>query len=276
MKAGDYAALASIIKTLTAEHLEGDRKSTAVLGFAHAWRLAEGSRTGGDPTIIESASVAHRMFETAYRAFPEDPRLLGFQGAMMMAEGSINENPELSRSGYVAASNASMQWPEWGLFTLAYGMGSQPPDSERGREVIEAMWRNAERCGPGRVVSRTATEPLTFLEEAARSPEPLVARACANQPVAPYNFEGFFAAFGDLLARSGKVEQARRMYETALSASTSASWPFRKAIEQRRDEVADLPSRWAMLPPRGQALGIDAAPLFRGPANCSICHQGQP
>jgi hypothetical protein len=40
LQAGDYAGLPSVITSLTSEHLAGDRTSTAVLGFAHAWRLA--------------------------------------------------------------------------------------------------------------------------------------------------------------------------------------------------------------------------------------------
>ena len=44
LKAGDYSSLEDTIEGLTREMLEGDDISTATLGFAHAWRLAEASR----------------------------------------------------------------------------------------------------------------------------------------------------------------------------------------------------------------------------------------
>ena len=272
-RSGDYASLAPIISTLTAEHLDGDRVSTAVLGFAHAWRLAESSRTGGDPTVIESASVAHRMFEGAYGATSNDPRLLGFQGSMMMSEGSINANPELSREGYFLARTSAAKWPQWGLFTLAYSLSGQPPESALGVEAIDSMWRNLEVCAEGRSVNRTETGLLTWFAEASKSPNPLVARACGNQAVAPFNTEGFFAVFGDLLARKGDVTQATRMYATALSTEASAKWPYRSAIERRRDQVVDLKERWAEEPRRGLSQQIDEVTLFKGPANCTLCHQ---
>jgi hypothetical protein len=276
-KEGDYTALPAIISTLTTEHLAQDRTSTAVLGFAHAWRLAEASRTGDDPTVIESASVAHRMFQTAHASFPEDPRLLGFQGSMMMAEGSINDDAELSRDGYFATSSSAVQWPQWGLFTLAYSLSGKAPDSSLGRQALDSLWQNLELCAPGQAISRTSTELLTSIAAAAQSANPLIARACGDQPVVPFNFEGFFAVFGDLLARQGDVDQARRMYETALSTDASQRWPFRPAIERRRDQVGQLTARWTTLPARGAgALGIDDVPLFFGPANCTLCHQGAP
>jgi hypothetical protein len=276
-RSGAYENLPAIITTLTTEHLARDRTSTAVLGFAHAWRLAESSRTGSDPTVIESASVAHRMFQTAHASFPDDPRLLGFQGSMMMAEGSIHDDPELSKNGYFATSTSAAEWPQWGLFTLAYSLTGQAPDSGLGRQALDSLWQNLETCAPGQAIDRTSTELLTFIAAASQSPNPLIARACGDQPVVPFNFEGFFVVLGDLLARKGDVAQARRMYQTALSTDASQAWPYRAAVERRRDQVAQLAARWGTLPARGSgALGIDDVPLFQGPANCTICHQGLP
>jgi hypothetical protein len=275
LRSGDHAGLPAIITTLTTEHLARDRTSTAVLGFAHAWRLAESSRTGDDPTVIESASVAHRMFQTAHASFPDDPRLLGFQGSMMMAEGSINDDAELSKNGYFATSSSAVEWPQWGLFTLAYSLSGQPPDSSLGRQALDSLWQNLETCSAGQVIDRTSTELLTFVAAASQSPNPLIARACGDQPVTPFNFEGFFVVFGDLLARQGDVVQARRMYQTALSTDLSQRWPHRSAVERRLDQVALLRARWSTLPARGSgALAIDDVPLFQGPASCTICHQG--
>jgi hypothetical protein len=273
---GDHAGLPPIISTLSAEHLAGDRVSTAVLGFAHAWWLAESSRVGNDPTVIGSASVAQRFLDTAHEAFPDDPRLLGFQGSMMMAEGSINADAARSRDGYLLAKSSSVQWPQWGLFTLAYSLSTQPPTSDLGREALDAMWRNLEVCAEGRAFSRTSTESLAWFERTAQSANPLVARACGDQSVAPFNLEGFFAVFGDLLARAGDVTQATRMYDTALSTETSTRWPYRTAIERRRAEVNELAARWAVEPPRGGPRSIDQVTLFSGPANCTLCHQRSP
>lgn len=275
-RAGDYAGLPPILSRLTVEHLAGDRVSTGVLGFAHAWRLAESSRTGDDPTVVDSASVARRLFETAHQAFPGDPRLLGFQGSMTMAEGSIHGDAALSRDGYFLTSASSVEWPQWGLFTLAYSLSTQPPGSGLEREALEALWRNLETCAEGRAFSRTSTDSLAWFSATDQSSNPLVARACGNQPVAPFNTEGFFAVFGDLLARRGDVAQATRMYDSALGTEASRTWPYRAAIERRRAQVGELAARWAVEPTRGGARSIDAVTLFSGPANCTLCHQGPP
>lgn len=131
LKQGSYDALPGIIRGLDSEHLAGDHASTAVLGFAHL-ASGESSRTGSDPTVIESASVAHRMFQPAHQRAPNDPRLLGFQGSMMMAEGSINDDGETSKQGYFLTQPSSVEWPQWGLFTLAYSLSGQ---------ALEALWK---------------------------------------------------------------------------------------------------------------------------------------
>ena len=76
------------IELLTREYLDGDSKSTATLGFAHAWRLAESGRVEDGPArVIESADLAVRYFYESSQEFPTDPRLKRFWGVLSKHKG---------------------------------------------------------------------------------------------------------------------------------------------------------------------------------------------
>ena len=272
--AADYAAVDDTIELLTQEYLDGDDISTATLGFAHAWRLSESSRLEDGPArVIESADLAVRYFSEASEAFPDDARLRGFLGSFKQAQGSIHGHSDLQTEGWCDQGGAAQDWPEWGLFTRAYGLVTLDPSEQRYQDGIGFLWKNVDVCIDGSM-DRADFDYLPYVEGVQTDADDRNRRACANTNVVPFNTEGFFLIFGDMLAKAGELEDAAVMYETALDIPNPAEWPYRGLTEDRLDRLQDLPDAFAVNLERGDAVDPAVTTIFRGPYNCSVCHEG--
>ena len=268
----DYEAVEHSIELLTREYLDGDDISTATLGFAHAWRLAESGRMeDGSARVIESSDLAVRYFMEASESFPKDPRLKGFLGSFKQAQGSIHGRPELQTQGWFDQGSAVQDWPEWGLFTRAYGLVTKEPEDGRFKDGVSFLWRNLDECIDGKI-DRTAFDYLIHFEAVQQDDDLRNQRACGNTDVAPYNAQGFFAVFGDMLAKSGDLDMASVMYTTAADLPGSDSWPYAQLVQQRLNDLAQLPEFFSSTPERGTLADATRSTIFSGPYNCAICH----
>lgn len=272
LAAADYDALEPAIELLTREYLDGDDRSTAVLGFAHAWRLAESPRLE-DPEarVIESADLAVRAFTEASEALPDDPRLVGFLGSFKQAQGSIHDRPELETEGWFDQKAAARAWPEWGRFTQAYGLVSKAPSHKRFDDGIDLLWANLDACVDDKV-DRDAFDYRPLFDQVQSDDDPLNQRACGNTAVVPYNAQGFFVVFGDLLAKAGDTRAARGLYETALDLPGSETWPYAWLAQDRLESLSSLPDRFRQNPERGSTVDARDATVFSGPFSCTVCH----
>ena len=79
--------------------------------------------------------------------------------------------------------------------------------------------------------------------------------------------------FGDILAKSGDIDQAAVMYETARDLPDSTTWPYLALAEQRLGELEDLPTYFATPPEQGAQADASRATIFEGPYSCVLCHQ---
>jgi len=268
---GDYDALDDVIAALTQEHDGGDAESTAVLGFAHAWKLSERARAEQPPDITEHAALAVASFDGAFEAL-DDPRLLGFRGSFRQAVGDITDDADLQQDGWFDQEAATRRWPEWGKFTQAYGLITKEPSETLYGTGTRLLWEAVDACLETRV-SRATFDFSEHLDEFLADDDPWNRRGCGNTTVAPHNTEGFFTVFGDHFARAGNTAQAERMYEAALAVPSADDWPYRFVALERLDRLIDLPDRFAELPSRGAAARVQDTVVFSGPASCSICHR---
>ena len=276
LKGGDYSRLEDTIESLTREMLEGDDISTATLGFAHAWRLAEASRLEeGSARVIESADMAVRYFTESSEALPNDPRLKGFLGSFKQALGAIHDRPEYQREGWFDQKKAVRAWPEWALFTQAFGLITLDASDSRYKKGIGFMWRTVDLCVDG-TVDRDPFDYTPYFAQVQTDTDARNQRACGNTDVVPYNAQGFFMVFGDLLAKAGNTEDAKVMYETAQTLPGSDTWPFRSLVDQRLVDLQDLPNIFAISPEQGAQADPERSTVFHGPYSCVVCHQGHP
>ena len=268
----DYSSLDESIELLTREYLDGDSKSTATLGFAHAWRLAESGRVEDGPArVIESADLAVRYFYESSQEFPTDPRLKGFLGSFKQAQGSIHGHPELQKEGWFDQKDAVRDWPEWGLFTQAYGLITKSPDESRYQKGIELLWHNIDECIDGKI-DRNDFDYRSLFDQVQEDSDPRNYRACANTTIVPYNVQGFFTVFGDFYAKANDLENAARMYETALELPGADTWPYHNLAEQRLLDLEELSQWFSHEPERGTQIDARNTTIFSGPYNCSVCH----
>ncbi|MEM7160102.1 MAG: hypothetical protein AAF799_45110 [Myxococcota bacterium] len=273
---GAYEELDDIIGELSREHLEGDDVSTSVLAFAHAWKLSEGARQTAEPRVIEHADLAVRFFDEALEASGDDPRLIGFLGSFEAAAGTIHDERAQRRMGWNKLLKARRQWPQWGGFTLGYVATQLDSDERRFRKGIRAFWRNLDACA-GERVDRERFELTDELMDAFTSDsDPWNWRACSNTDVVPYNIEGFFLAFGDILAKGGETDDARRMYRIALETEDSETWPHRWLAQSRLDNLEALHGWFNAAIDRTQAVDAERVTMIAGPFACAGCHQAVP
>ncbi|MBX2803750.1 MAG: hypothetical protein KTR31_39095 [Myxococcales bacterium] len=268
MAQADYTALDGVIATLQAEESAGDAVSGAVLGFAHAWRLSEWRRTGEDTTA--HAELAAEAFDRAVDAFPSDPRLVGFRGSMLQAQGTIDERGALQRKGWFDTVESARRWPEWGQFTQGYGLVTFEPDHRRVQQGAELFWRTLDDCA-GVELERG---PFRWADHrpAVLASDEFDVRACDNTPVAPHNIEGFFLVFADFYIKSGDLDLAAVMLDNALE-SDDGTWPHRALAEDRLARLQELTPLYATEADADTA--DEDMTVFGSTVGCMVCHQAE-
>ena len=271
--AADYAALDPVIDDLTAEAAGGDEVSQAVLGFAHAWKLSERRRLEvPDPAVVAHADLAVASFDRAVGLLPDDPRLVGFRGSFLQAQGSIWGDDALQRRGWFDTKEAARRWPEWGLFTQAYPLVTMDTDDRLFEKGIDLLWENLDACANEKV-PRTDLDWAPY-SDALADADAFDRRACGNTEVVPYNVEGFFLIMGDHLAQSGDLDTARNLYQVALDHDADGAWPHRELAEGRLANLSRLPAWFSAEVDETVQGDAQEMTVFGGPVSCAVCHQG--
>ena len=243
---GAYERIPDALVALKAAYLAdpNDATTAAHIGFLHIWRLSERARlgTGVGPGITDDAVLARKYFEEAVRLHPGEARYLGFYASLLMAEGAIHKDEKLMRRGYFTMKDAVAAWPEFNEFTLGYVTASQPHDSARFREGLEAMWRNLDVC-VGERVDRNYPDYARFMR--LETPAGAQARVLELVDRAP-QLRGLLPELrrhagegGRAPARGGHVRQRaprRGVFDLALQG------PPRRPHCQRHPERGGLPA----------------------------------
>ncbi|MEN0064924.1 MAG: hypothetical protein AAGA48_22455 [Myxococcota bacterium] len=266
----DYDRLDGIIDTLQTEADAGDAVSLATLGFAHAWRLSEWRRRPDDANVTDHARWAMEAFDDAVDAVPDDARLVGFRGSFRQATGTIEERGGLVRRGWFDTVESARRWPEWGLFTQAYGLVTLEPETRRFEKGITLLWENLDECADTEV----PRENMDWTVFADRIDDDFDVRACTNTPVAPHNIEGFFFVFGDFYAKKGDLANAKMMYENAV-AMDDGTWPWRTLTDHRLATLDTLPDRLNRTYDEDDRPTPEDMLVFGSIAGCTICHQAE-
>ena len=211
---GRYDDIPRVLEGLEAVYLENPRDpiTTAHIGFAHTWRLAERARLDHvSPSITDEVVLAHKYFGEAVRLSPRDARFRGFLASLELAEGNIHKDEKLTRRGYFDMMNTKDAWPEFNLFTAGYSMSQLPHTDERYAEALDYQWKTLDVCAEKKVDRRTGDFSKYMVKETTVGPK----RACYNSSIAPHNFEGFFLNMGDMVVKAGYPTVARKVYAHA-------------------------------------------------------------
>ena len=163
------------------------------------------------PQITDNAILAKKYFEEAVRLNPEDARYLGFHSSLMMSEGSIHKETYLTRKGYFQELDSIEVWPQFNLFTIGYTMSSKEHSDPKFREAVDMQWENIDKCIDD-TIDRDNPDFTHYFEMESSEKRESYKRACWNSWIAPYNLQGFFLNFGDMLVKMGKPEITRKIY----------------------------------------------------------------
>ena len=270
----DYSNISKPMTLLKAAYLQNpyDAKIAARIGFLHAWSLTERQRLKNiPPQITDNAILARKYFEEAVRLNPEDARYLGFHSSMMMSEGSIHKDAYLTRKGYFQGLDSIEAWPQFNLFTIGYTMSSKEHSDPKFREAVDMQWENIDKCIDD-TIDRNNPDFSNYFEMESSEKRESYKRACWNSWIAPYNLQGFFLNFGDMLVKEGKPEIARKIYQTAMDHPDFETWPYKEYLI-RRIENADQNVEKFRANNNPSADVNDSTIMIKTTFGCMGCHQ---
>lgn len=265
---GEYAQIDELIEAHAREvaRAPGDALTLAHLGWLHAWRIAERVRAEPQGRSIEDAFIAHRLFNEAARLAPLDARYAGFAASFGMTEASILGDERALRRSYYRMREAVSMWPEFNLFTSGYTMSTGPVTGKAFQEGLQQQWETLDQCF-GERLARAQPRLDAYLHlMTQQGPK----RACWNSTIAPHNWEGFFLNFGDMLARSSDLANARTMYEAARLSPSYVRWPARQVLERRLERLTELPQRLNRTDMAAEPVWVTMA---QSAIACTGCHQ---
>ncbi len=252
----------------------------ARMGYLSIWQFAERYRLQTVPSnIFDLAGSCFQHFSEASRLAPQNMLFKGFDADCTSLLGAVMpDNPPeqkqaLQGLGMFKSGAAIQGLPEFNLFTIAYPMLAQAPDSLQFNQGLEMLFQNLEACS-GAPIDRNNPDFSSFI-----ATNPSFAgtkRYCGNTASAPHNFEGFFLAMGDALVKAGKVPAAIVAYKNAKLLPTSyAAWPYKGILERNLANAA------AFVQPFQAPVDPFNAPayptiMFNTQYSCMGCHQAPP
>jgi hypothetical protein len=272
-RAGAYEQAPRVMRVLKAAYLQNptDHRTAALVGYLHAWQLAERSRLDTVlPEITDHAALARRYFDQAIAHSPRaDARLLGFNAVFRITEGGIHRDDALSADGLARGRQAIAAWPEFNWFTVGYVLSARPDTSPLFREGLELQWKTMAACSRT-VIDRENPRPELAVAAESTETDARRRRACWNTVIAPYNVEGFFLNMGDMLVKAGQWRTAQKIYAHAKAIRSYSAWPFRDVLESR---IENAERNVAAFRGGGSARTPPSDIMLRSPFACVACHQ---
>jgi len=154
-------------------------------------------------------------------------------------------------------------FPEFNYFSAGYVMSSKPRDDDKFQEAMEDMWKNLDLCAGERIDRENPDYSRYMAFETTSGPK----RVCWNSWIAPHNFEGFFLNMGDMLAKQGKTDTARKIYETAKLSKSYVSWQYKSVLESRLAQAEQRAQQFKAVDPKQQP-----EIMFNSAHSCTACH----
>lgn len=171
---------------------------------------------------------------------PDDARIPGWLGTVRVAMARVLGDEARLEAAIAYMIEAADRWPDFNNFSLAIAFAPLPLETPYPAMALERLDAIAD-CG-----ARTDV--------------------CTNDNV-PHNEEGSLMTFGDIHARLGNVEEARRYYTLAVEHPNAASWAYRPQAQTFLDEVDERVARFTNADPMDDPRFFSA-----GETSCVGCH----
>ncbi|MDA9774653.1 hypothetical protein N9B82_06810 [Saprospiraceae bacterium] len=269
---GNYENIPEIISKLNIALADNpyDLVTTAHLGFAHIWALAERQRLDEpQANITEHLILARRYFEEAVKMSPHDPRLIGFLADMSLAEGGLLQDQRIVVEGYFKGLESIRMWPQFNKFTIGYAFSTLDTADNNFNKAIKWQYETLDDCACEKV--DLDSDYLSVVDKIKNSTDRKISRACWNSWIAPHNWEGFCLNFGDMLTKKGNIKEAAKIYNLARLSDDFDNWPFKNVLEKR---IVDIRENFIhfnqTLDERN--LKSQSVMLFSSENACGCCH----
>lgn len=266
LETGSYEALPDVLEALArADEAEPDDPAvTLALGLANLWGVAELGRT--EPVDAAQAGVyafaARTHLERARELSPDDARIDGWIGSVLIGIGTNIANADLVQDGYDEIDRGVQRDPAFNSFVEAFSYARKPAGDPDFPRSVDAFFRTVEVCGLG------VTRDDPQLTSAGEPPAAGVSSACTNGPAMPHNLEGFWLFGGDILLKAGELSTAVALYENAALEGRARGWPHVAVAEQRSADARDWASRLA-----DADATNDPLLAWQSPNQCVLCHE---
>jgi hypothetical protein len=272
LHAGAYDQIPRAMTLLKAAYLQNPRdpRTTAHVGFLHAWAGAERARLASvPPTITDEVILARTYFARAAALDPTDARVQGFHAVFEMSDANVQRDSAAFAAGLARGRAAIAAWPEFNWFTVGYTLSGRDHASPLFREGLAMQWQTVDACS-GTPVDRTHPTAAVVLRAEATERDPRRRRACWNSWIAPHNVEGFFLNMGDMLVKSGDWQTGVAVYALARGMGSYPRWAFRDVLEARIAHAEENVAAFR----RPEAAGADGPRIMLGSRfACVACHQ---
>jgi hypothetical protein len=272
LHAGAYDEIPRVMTVMKAAYLQNPRdpRTTAHVGFLHAWKAAERARLASvPPTMTDELILARTFFARAAALDPADARVQGFHAVFEMSDATVQRDSAAFAAALARGRAAIAAWPEFNWFTVGYTLGGRDHASPLFREGLAMQWQTLDACSGARV-DRTSPTAAVVLRADATERDPRRRRACWNSWIAPHNVEGFFLNMGDMLVKSGDWRTGVRVYALARGMGSYPRWAFRDVLEARIARAEENVAAFR----RPEAAGADGArPMLGSRFSCVACHQ---
>jgi hypothetical protein len=235
LHAGQYDSVPRAMLLLKAAYLQNPRdpRTTAHIGFLHAWLAAERARLPSvPPTMTDQLILARTYFARAAALDPTDARVQGFHASFEMSDAGVQRDSTAFAAGLARGRAAIAAWPEFNWFTVGYTLSGRDHASPLFHEGLDMQWRTMDACSRT-PIDRTNPTAAVALRAEATERDPRRRRACWNSWLAPHNVEGFFLNMGDMLVKSGDWRTGVKVYALARGMTSYPGWAFRDVLEAR-------------------------------------------
>jgi len=237
---GNYDSIDQIITKLRSEWNQSpeDPDLNKHLGFIYFWKFGERGRKAHDTSIFSNVFKSNYFFKKAIEADPSDERIYSLQSAAEMCEGTIrNDNPQVIKA-YLNGIRTLKKWPQFNRFAPAAVVSVLDKNSLMFDQGLRFQWITIDECSCKKISKKDLLEHPEIIvpdliEEARKSSDQKIKRACWNTWKAPHNFEGYMLNFGDMLVKKGNLEEAKRLYSAIKLSPSYKDWPYQSVLEER-------------------------------------------
>ncbi len=266
MNEDDFGAVGDIIGQLwdIQDENPDDYRNSFILGATSLWWLAEAGRPGTNPLLITSQAIP-LILENFAAVIQSDPANRAGASALLgalLADGGFDPV-----AGNALVEQAVALKPEVGLFQRMHIRRFAFFDDPETEESITAGFDFWDLCA-GAAINRANPDYTAHVQPPTDDDR---YRFCFGSDRVPHGYEGAWLIFGDLLVKSGRINEGRRAYMNAQLGPNYARWLYRSQLEARL--ASDLDARHATYSSR---YVQQWAPIGIPTYSCTQCHASLP